>query len=521
MGCVLVHCCCRSKKTNYFEDSQTHLLAEYKSINNTNVEIQNINDLKIKASNFIRRRSCLPSDLYENISLIGEGAFGKVMKVRHKGNKEIRAMKVILKSLLVDGMSDIEVYNEIKILKSLDHPNIIKIYEFFIDNTNIYIVTEYCEKGDLYNNIKTMAYLSEKIVCHIMRQILSAVAYLHSKNIFHGDLKLENILIDSTSSKLNEEQNKFFDIKLIDFGCSRIFANNKKFYDLIGTAYYVAPEVLQNNYNEKCDIWSCGVITYILLCGKPPFDGKTETDILNSIIEKTPVNYDSSLFQGVSNLALDLIKNMLNYDNENRPSAAKMLRHRWFLIQRTNTIDFLDKSFTRHVLSNLKNFRTEQKFQQAVITFITHNFAKREEMTKLRNLFRFLDRDSDGRISVTELRLSLLEECGEIESREAEGIMAKIDLDNNGYIEYEEFLSATIEKSTFLSEINLKQAFDLFDLDKGGSISSEEVRNIISGGKVISDDVVKDLFKGINKNLDDEINYDDFKNLMYKILDRE
>lgn len=511
-------CCCRNKKISYFDDSQSPLLKEYKSISNTNLEIQDINDLKIKASNFIRRRSCLPSDMYENIIIIGEGAFGKVMKVRHIRNKEIRAMKIIMKSLIVEGMSDVEVHNEINILKSLDHPNIIKIYEFFIDTKNIYIVTELCEAGDLYNRISSMNYFSEKIVCHIMRQILSAVAYLHSKNIFHGDLKLENILIDS-SSKYNEKLNEFFDIKLIDFGCSRIFSSNKRFNELIGTAYYVAPEVLQNSYNEKCDIWSCGIITYILLSGIPPYDGKSECEILNNILCKKPIDYGLSVFKEVSKMAMDLMSNMLNYDQEKRPSAAKMLRHRWFNIQRTNSIDFLDKTYTKQVLSNLKNFRTEQKFQQAVITFITHNFAKREEMKKLRDIFRYLDRDGDGRISVGELRDSLYDECGEVESKEAEGIMAKIDLDQNGFIEYEEFLSATIEKSIFLSEINLKQAFDLFDIDKGGSISPDEVRNIISGGKVISDEVVKDLLKGVNKNMDDEISYEDFKNLMYKIMD--
>ncbi len=165
-----------------------------------------------------------------------------------------------------------------------------------------------------------------------------------------------------------------------------------------------------------------------------------------------------------------------------------------------------------------KNFRTFQKFQQAVITFITHNFAKRDEIQNLRNIFRYLYKDSDGRIGVNELRDGLCEHLGEMEFTEAQKIVNRIDLDQNGYIEYEEFLHATLDQNTFLNESNLKQAFDLFDLDKGGSISADEVSNIISGGKVISNDVVKDLLKEIGRNIEDEITYEDFKNLMYKIM---
>jgi len=518
MGCFLVKCCCRTKKQNFFNEGQTPLLKEYKSMNNSNLEIQDIKDLKISASNFIRRRSCLPSDVYENLMILGEGAFGKVVKAKHRLTGELRAIKIIKKSLIVEGMSDYDVSNEIKILKSLDHPNIIKIYEFFIDSKNLYLVTEFCEEGDLYNRLLSMNYFSEKIVCHIMRQILSAVAYLHSKNIFHGDLKLENILIDSKNKLNRKDKGEYFDIKLIDFGCSRIFANNKRFNELIGTAYYVAPEVINNNYKEKCDIWSCGVIAYILLSGTPPFNGQTETEILGKILDQYPVDFKIKEFKNVSSFAKDLISNMLYYDQEKRPSAVKMLRHKWFEFQRTDTIDFLDKNYTIQVLSNLRNFRTFQKFQQAVITFITHNFAKRDEIQNLRNIFRYLDKDSDGRIGVNELRDGLCEHLGEMEFTEAQKIVNRIDLDQNGYIEYEEFLHATLDQNTFLNESNLKQAFDLFDLDKGGSISADEVSNIISGGKVISNDVVKDLLKEIGRNIEDEITYEDFKNLMYKIM---
>ena len=157
--------------------------------------------------------------------------------------------------------------NEIKIMKQLDHPNIVKLYEIYQDTRNIYLITEYLEGGELFDLILKSKHFNENIAAKIMKQLLSAIAYCHSKKIVHRDLKPENLLIVKTNT---------YEIKVIDFGLSRTFEPNKNMYSRMGTPFYIAPEVLKKKYNEKCDVWACGVILYILLSGNPPFNGKND-----------------------------------------------------------------------------------------------------------------------------------------------------------------------------------------------------------------------------------------------------
>ena len=153
---------------------------------------------------------------------------------------------------------------EINILSTLDHPNVIKTYEYFIDNRFIYIVTEYLSGGELFDKIKQETSFSEDDSRKIFKEILEGVNYLHSKNIVHRDLKPENIMYEGKI------------LKIVDFGSSKQIDNKNKMKNFHGTSYYIAPEILKGEYNEKCDVWSCGVILYILLSGRPPFYGITE-----------------------------------------------------------------------------------------------------------------------------------------------------------------------------------------------------------------------------------------------------
>lgn len=157
------------------------------------------------------------------------------------------------------------MFSEVSVLKSIDHPNIIKLFELYQDDTNYYLITEHCQGGELFERIKSAENFSEKEAADYMKQILSAVYYCHERQIVHRDLKPENLLFDQKKQNAN--------IKVIDFGTSRKFDPTKKLTKRLGTPYYIAPEVLKKNYDEKCDVWSCGVILYILLCGYPPFNG--------------------------------------------------------------------------------------------------------------------------------------------------------------------------------------------------------------------------------------------------------
>jgi len=156
---------------------------------------------------------------------------------------------------------------EINVLKKLDHPNIIKLFEFFQDAKRFFLVTELCNGGELFDKIQSEQFFSEVDSANIMKQVLSAVHYSHNKNIMHRDLKPENLLMDSSGSVDDMR------VTIIDWGTATEFVPGQKLYQKYGTPYYIAPEVLRRNYDSKCDLWSCGVILFILLCGYPPFNG--------------------------------------------------------------------------------------------------------------------------------------------------------------------------------------------------------------------------------------------------------
>ena len=220
----------------------------------------------------VKERNIDPSILYDELNMLGEGAYGKVVKVRHKISKH--------KDKISLGSEEEEaLINEINVVKSLDHPNIMKVYEFFNKDNCLYIISELLSGGELIDKINENNHLNEDVSAFLMKQIFSAVDFCHQKGIIHRDLKPENILIESE----DEANKEYFTIKIIDFGTSGKLKNGEMFNLNVGTPLYISPEVLQNKYNEKCDIWSCGVIMYMMLSGQPPFKGDNDEEIYHSI----------------------------------------------------------------------------------------------------------------------------------------------------------------------------------------------------------------------------------------------
>ena len=177
--------------------------------------------------------------------------------------------------------------------------SILKIYEFYQDEKCFYLISEYCSGGDLFDAIKKKGTFDEYSASQIIYQILSAIFYCHSTNIVHRDIKADCIFIESIESETVEsgQQIEFYNIRLSDFSSARSFVKNKKLTKKIGTPYYIAPEVLKRNYNEKCDVWSIGVLMFILLTGKPPFNGDTEREILNFVEKGAPDKRSNNIYK--------------------------------------------------------------------------------------------------------------------------------------------------------------------------------------------------------------------------------
>jgi calcium-dependent protein kinase len=245
-------------------------------------------------------------------------------------------------------------------LRELDHPNILKMYEFFEDDKRYYIVTDICKGGELFDEILARGKFSEKDAAMLMKQVLSCINYCHQNRIVHRDLKPENILLEQTK--------EFDQIKIIDFGTSLYFKENQKLSEKLGTPYYIAPEVLNKNYNEKCDIWSCGVITYIVLSGIPPFNGATDQEIMKKV-KSGKFSFNDPCWKSISDNAKDFITTLLTMNSEKRPSAADALNHPW--IQQANEqIANIANDVAISALSNLKNFNAKSKLKQATYAFI-------------------------------------------------------------------------------------------------------------------------------------------------------
>jgi calcium-dependent protein kinase len=451
---------------------------------------------------------------------LGEGSFGKVYKVRHIKTGVIRAMKVISKT---HSHNDKEIENEIKILKTIDHQKVVKIFEFFISEKNYYIITEFCQEGELFSDItsdnhKNRPY-TEEAAAYIMHQIFSALFYCHSKNIVHRDLKPENMLLEK------KDKNDFHEIKIIDFGTAKIFDKDKLENRLTGSSYYIAPEVIFGRYNEKCDLWSCGVILYILLTGLPPFFGKTEEEIFEKIkIGK----YDLTSVQWriVSKEIKDLVKGLLNYNPKVRLSAEQALNHIWFLKFKTKEqANLISDDKIKTCVKNIQNYKAAYVLQQAALAYLVHNNTHLPEIQDAYRLFNLIDNNGDGVISKEEFCKGLKKfwhkDEQEIEE-EVDKIFKKIDADNNDYIEYEEFCRAAIDKSKFLKDDIIKMAFRFFDKDGSGDITMVEIKNFffkdLSSDK--EEEIMKIIVKEVDVNGDGKISFTEFKQVMKEILVR-
>jgi len=431
---------------------------------------------KYNTEDFVREAAEKVEDVYYFTKPpLGTGHFGTVYKCKHKKTGNIRAIKRIKKDHL--NAKNIEsLLKDVEILKTLDHPNIIKVYEYFQDDAAIYIVTDLCSGGELFEHILKEKNFSEKKAAILMRQILSAISYCHERKLVHCDLKPENIMFESLSSENT--------VKIIDFGNSSFCEGDQKLSNRFGSVYYVAPEVLKSSYNEKCDIWSLGVILYLILSGKPPFNGANDQLILKKVYEGK-YSMDGPEWESISPEAKDLIKQMLTYDETKRVSAKKCLEHRW--ICETGKVDekLINQPLNRRSLRNLKSFRAESQLQGAILSYVVYQLASKEEREDLTNTFMTLDTDHDGKLTKEDLvkAYEKLGEDPETVRKFVDDIIKKIDKDEKGYINYTEYMTASLSKRRLFTEERLEQAFKLFDENDQGFIAIENFKAILNKGE--------------------------------------
>lgn len=436
---------------------------------------------------------------------LGSGNFGEVFLAEHKSTAQLRAIKEIRKPK-GQSMGNTKFITEVQILSQMDHPNIMKIYELFETPGKYYIVSEVLSGGELFDYIIQSKQLTEPMAAKIMFQLFSAVSYCHERQIVHRDLKPENLLLEAPPS------NGEIVIKVIDFGTSCLFSGSSRLSQKLGTAYYIAPEVLRMDYTEKCDVWSCGVILYILLSGSPPFAGNTDEEIMRKV-KIGKFEFPRSQWRGISDEVKAFIKSMLVMNYAARPSAQECMNHPW--IQQYRSRPSLAADVIKTSLNNLQAFRAEQRLKLAMMAYIASQVVSREQTKALTESFKALDSNGDGRLSRAELISGYSRTMPDIE---VEALVHKViescDADGSGYIDYSEFILASMNHQTLLSKQNLQAAFDAFDKDKSGKISIAELKDMLGGAEGGGEAVWKQLISEADLDGDGEIDITEFSRLM-------
>ncbi len=456
-------------------------------------------EIKFNKATFIKTTKQDLLKKYQIIKQIGKGGYGKVYLVTNLTTGENLACKQIPKTF--KNLPQIE--REISILKNSDHPNIVKLYSIYEDKHNYYLIMENLKGGELFDRIidriKKKEIFSEYEAAKIFKQIISVISYCHSKNIVHRDLKPENILFSEEDKDISNNT-----IKIIDFGFSRKFTRNK-LSTPVGSCYYVAPEVLIKEYNEKCDIWSAGVILYILLSGDPPFNGVNNKSIYYKI-STYEYEFPESKWNNISNEAKDLIKKILVPENE-RISAEDILKHEWF-----KKVEVIERKNLNFDIDKFSNYVQMNKLKKMVFTFITSRLND-IELKDIKNAFLQFDSNKDGMITLEEFKNGLIKLNIGTGAFDIENMFKEIDTDKNGIIDYTEFLSAAIERNKILKERKLFEAFQEFDVDGTGKISKDDILNVLKLERDY-EGKIEEMIKEADKNGDGEIDYMEFLNMM-------
>ncbi|CAD8133730.1 unnamed protein product [Paramecium octaurelia] len=443
-------------------------------------------------------------DVYKLLSPpLGSGSYAEVRKGVHKVLGITRAIKIISKSEATNEEVS-RVLHEAEILKQLDHPNIVKILEIYQNSEQIFIVTELYTGGELFDAIVEFQHFSEKDAAKLIKQVLLGLNYCHQHKIVHRDIKPENIVFESKDKKGT--------IKIIDFGTSRIFEPHKKMNQKIGTPYYIAPEVLKKKYNEKCDIWSCGVLAYILLCGYPPFNGKTDAKIFEKV-EQGKYEFKSEEWDIITEEAKDFISKLMEIDPIKRYTAEQALNHPWISKQSDDSQTQLPQ--IDRAIKNMKTFKSTKQLQSAIYQYIVNQFSSQEDKSELLRTFKALDSNNDGQLSRQELLIGLRKVMSEQQAiDEVDRIMREIDQNNSGTIDYSEFVAATINRSKLLSQDRLAKTFKAIDKDGNGSINIDELKQIFGNG-LVSDEIWKQIMHEVNDK--EEITFQEFSGLMLNL----
>ena len=438
---------------------------------------------------------------YEYIQMLGSGSFGKVRLYVDRQCKTLRyAIKTLKKDFLNKHMID-SIEREVDILRSLDHPNIVKYFETYEDDHFIHIVMEYIPGDNLFKVITNKKYFkfTEKEICQIMTCLLKAVLFLHHNNIVHRDIKPENILFSVPRD--------FNALKLIDFGLS-IQKNAKNDNRRVGTPYYMSPEMIHGNFVYESDMWSIGVILFVMVTGKQPFRARDKEGVFEKILN---AKYDKKSLEKskCSNELKDLIKKTLVKDYKKRISVESALSHKWFSLFENNVNNF--QIIDQDILDSLQNFQYTNILQKETFYYLA-KLSNDKEILKLKKAFEIIDKDNSGEIEYEEIP-KIFEDLGiQASEQELKNIFKSLDFHCDGKVNYSEFLAGTLSSLKIFKDDKLLSAFKYFDVNDEGQITCDSIIWALKASNVAVDEM--ELVDYFNQRKLKKINFEQFKTLV-------
>ena len=470
------------------------------------IEIDTVESLtRKKANNTVKLStekiflSEIKKSFYEKFVLlekIGDGTQGTVFKCRDKSSEtDLRAVKIINKK-----GDDTLTEDRIRLLKQLMHPNLITIFDVFEDDENILIVEDYCALGDLASYLKkNSSKMNRKTVKSIIGQIIEATYYLHQKKIIHRDIKLNNVLV-------SYDENEII-VKLGDFGTDIENKSESNLHDIIGTPYFMAPEMLSGTVVEQSDVWSIGAMLYTLLCGEPPFSGK-HYDLVFKII-----NNDVTFKEGHNQEDQAILSKMLTKNPNERIQLTDLLDHDYFKNEE-NEGDASD--FGLSVIDKMNKFSMGNSFKKAIFSYIKERKMYEDKTNSFHKLFKQLDTNDDGTVGKEELYAKygeMFPGTPENEWKMIQELIEKFDIDGSGCLDYSEFILLSGQLNKQLSEGKLREIFNFFDRSGDGYINADDLEDIFED-QDLSSDKLQQMIDDYDKDGDRQLSFEEFVHIL-------
>jgi len=452
--------------------------------------------------------------------VLGSGISGLVRLCMHKKTKGKYAVKCLDLGLVESEEGLQQLREEIAIMCQLDHPNIVRLEEVYESKDEIYLVQELCVGGELFDRLDEQPdyHYTESQCAKLVKQMLCSVRYIHSKGIIHRDLKLENFLF-STNEAASE-------LKMIDFGLSKHFKYGEVQHEAVGTPYTVAPEVIHGSYDERCDVWAIGVITYLLLSGDPPFGGcggpESLMEVRSNILAGRFRFEPRDIWENVSQDAKDFIRKLLVTDPTKRPTAMQCQQEQWLQEWANKDKKQGDNLLNREVVKALVNFKEYSDMRKLLCEVLSFTLLP-DQITDLRKEFEKLDIDGSGEISLKGLKQVLMRgagagSLGALTEEEVEDIFNAMRVrKTETRIHWHEFIAAGLSQCK-VDERNLRLAFDRLDADHKGFITFDNLMDMMGRDDAESEDEMRAMWtssmKACKCHDSSQITYEDFLLLM-------